>query len=661
MRKMLFVTGLAMITMVVFCCVAYAQDLVPTKHEANNVYGYKVVGEDAWSLLPKYSWASSFRNRVAIVSETGLDYAINVHGERISPFFEDLAFCMSGYAAKYIGNDYRLCDLSFNQISQTTFLSFEEAWNMTIVETKSGSQSLWGTLDAKGNIQIPSSYIELRQFFRAKHHYPYSSIPESLNIFDFSQYVFLACNQERRYGVIGPDNQVLVPFKYKTGYDLMRKGLEKYKQQILDYMASESFLETKQHLENVYKEMESMNQPYIAQLPEKPFQLSPVDVVDTGVGYSFMRDGKAIDNLNYSTILLEGKHYIVELDGKYGIKDLYAQDILKTEYDVLLPWNETEQGCIYLVAKGNNYQLYNDHGKALLDIPYAYISDCLSGRAIVMNSHGFRLIDANGNLLSRQFYDDMDISRTTGVVTVKRMGKRTQLDTQGKESPSIANLFFDEAYNSNNNEVKIDRDRKVIQADEENVYGLRGKALNNLGLVYEEKGDIEGALSCYQQGMKFGSENAKGNASRVKSQIRQEKLEKLSNALNQLSQALGNSGSGTQTVSSQSAGYTSSETEVSSSGSGGHSLDFYQSNYDRWEKVARMAYETLTNTGYKTKDKNGKNTGGGSAGSFSPANYTSLKRNLRNAQKEMRECRQKASRDGYKISQSEYETVTVSY
>lgn len=67
----------------------------------------------------------------------------------------------------------------------------------------------------------------------------------------------------------------------------------------------------------------------------------------------------------------------------------------------------------------------------------------------------------------------------------------------------------------------------------------------------------------------------------------------------------------------------------------------YQSIYEMWERRAKSAYQSL--------DKQ----------SMSPSNYTTRKKLLRNAQKEMRKTRQKARKDGVIIQESEWESKNV--
>lgn len=95
----------------------------------------------------------------------------------------------------------------------------------------------------------------------------------------------------------------------------------------------------------------------------------------------------------------------------------------------------------------------------------------------------------------------------------------------------------------------------------------------------------------------------------------------------------------------------------SSSGSGGGTLE---SQYRQWESRAKANYNSLTNLGAQVK-KNGKDVGGSTGQSMSSSNYTQQKKVLREAQKEMKNIRQKASKKGIKIAKSEYEDVVVKF
>lgn len=91
------------------------------------------------------------------------------------------------------------------------------------------------------------------------------------------------------------------------------------------------------------------------------------------------------------------------------------------------------------------------------------------------------------------------------------------------------------------------------------------------------------------------------------------------------------------------------------------SESFYRDTYARWTKVAESAYKSLTVTGVRVKDKNtGKDVNGSAAGTWG-SRFNGMKMELRKAQREMKKTREEALRAGYKISQSEYETINVSY
>lgn len=85
-----------------------------------------------------------------------------------------------------------------------------------------------------------------------------------------------------------------------------------------------------------------------------------------------------------------------------------------------------------------------------------------------------------------------------------------------------------------------------------------------------------------------------------------------------------------------------------------------ESQYKQWENRAKSNYKSLTNLGSQYK-KNGKEVGGTAGQGMSPSNYMQMKKTLREAQKEMRNIRLKASKQGINIPKSEYEDVVVNY
>ena len=90
------------------------------------------------------------------------------------------------------------------------------------------------------------------------------------------------------------------------------------------------------------------------------------------------------------------------------------------------------------------------------------------------------------------------------------------------------------------------------------------------------------------------------------------------------------------------------------------SESYYRDMYSLWERSAERAYNSLTALGASITYSDGSKEGS-TLGSWSSSDYTRLKQDLRNAQSEMRAVRSEASRDGYHITPSHWETATVGY
>lgn len=100
----------------------------------------------------------------------------------------------------------------------------------------------------------------------------------------------------------------------------------------------------------------------------------------------------------------------------------------------------------------------------------------------------------------------------------------------------------------------------------------------------------------------------------------------------------------------------SNDDGISSKG-GGYS---YEQQYLNWEKRAEQHYNSLTNLGISSTDKNGKKSGSTGQG-MGGTDYVAKKKLFREAQKQMRSIRSKAAKEGISIPQSKWESATVSY
>lgn len=140
------------------------------------------------------------------------------------------------------------------------------------------------------------------------------------------------------------------------------------------------------------------------------------------------------------------------------------------------------------------------------------------------------------------------------------------------------------------------------------------------------------------------------------------KVASITESMNRLASALLSASSAVQggsgAISDEDFSY-SDDLDINSNGvSATKSLSYYQGQYDRWANRARADYESITR--YTTKNADGKKEGL-AAQSASPSTYVKQKNSYRMAQREMRSIRNKAARDGFTISQSEFENRPISY
>ena len=86
----------------------------------------------------------------------------------------------------------------------------------------------------------------------------------------------------------------------------------------------------------------------------------------------------------------------------------------------------------------------------------------------------------------------------------------------------------------------------------------------------------------------------------------------------------------------------------------------YITQYKKWENTAERHYNSITNLGYRAKDKN-NNRSGGTLSSMNGGNYVRMKQQFRDAQRQMRNIRINARNKGINIPQSKWETATIVY
>ena len=92
----------------------------------------------------------------------------------------------------------------------------------------------------------------------------------------------------------------------------------------------------------------------------------------------------------------------------------------------------------------------------------------------------------------------------------------------------------------------------------------------------------------------------------------------------------------------------------------GMSAAYYQDMYRKYESLAESAYNSLTATGISVEYSDGSHSGS-AAGRWKGSNYSQMKSELTKAQSEMRRIRSEAARAGHTITQSRWESATVTY
>lgn len=476
----------------------------------------------------------------------------------------------------------------------------------------------------------------------------------------------LAQNREGKYGIVTLNNEVIVPFTWDDKYKLKRKGFKKaYKKTIRPYLRSEKRKKLDLRIEEAKMRSSAKNKELAMIYPTDLPAVEKTIVKKTKNGYAFFKANKQVGK-TYKSIDSYNKCCIINSNGKYGIADPLGTEIVACEYDNISLWNIGMGDDVLLAEKQGKYGLINADGTNLSARDCEMIFLPANNVGVAIKDGQYWLIDLKGNLVSQHGYENINNYSTDNKIYAELLGYSTELSSDGKEISPIVKQIFDEAYNmslSNNAQEKYNKYMLCTSLDPNNKEGYRALSLNNIGAMFEDLGDIDKAMGYYEQARNLGNETARKNIKRIKLDRTLNALQQVGNALQEVAQTIDTSGSYT-TLQQSNGNYNTSfngNYDVATGGnSNKRSYEFWKQQYDRWERNAKSCYDALTNTGYKTK-KNGQDTGGSAAGSWGTVSFSGMKMNLRKAQKEMRETRAKARKDGHNIPQSNYETINVSY
>jgi hypothetical protein len=336
-------------------------------------------------------------------------------------------------------------------------------------------------------------------------------------------------------------------------------------------------------------------------------------------------------------------------------------------------WTWVDNAPWLMFKENNKWGIMTITGEVKLEAMYDKISRSSNGDITAAYSNGkiYLINGNNGNLINNIAYDSDQFIGYKDYASVKRNGYNLKVYLDGHEDPSVAKISFNEFMdylndnpNTMTNSELIEKYNQIINLCSIGDNWTAGACYNNIGVIYHNAGDIATAKSYYSKAMSYGNTVSQSNLAGIQAkedeEKRQRRSERISAALNGFGNMLSSlgGGSGSNYNANQGSNYGSSNYNSNNGGSANAST--YQSIYNRWESKAKSAYEGLTRAGTRTS-QNGKATSGTSGGYWNSQNYVALKKDLRNAQNEMRKTRQEARQKGINIVQSNYETVSVSY
>ena len=434
----------------------------------------------------------------------------------------------------------------------------------------------------------------------------------------------------------------------------------------------------------------------------------------------FTSKGFALIDANGEKVIETGQldyegNYILSLTFEpkiqHGLYSLTGEEIIPTKYNFIFnivdDWYccESDDGKIALNIKtkkkySGKYFTYSDGmiqvaqkdggyyyinavtGNRLADT-YKYANDFSEGLAIVeKNGDGYkRIIDKQGKTILRET-EDFEIEGdifSEGVIATRYkhgycymynpLGHGDYVYNQKGATNKTIDIWFKEGLEAMNkkrySEAKEIFYRIIMNAPN------NGMAINNYGVCLDNMGYKEEALEAFTMAFDLNPDNklAKNNMELTKNELlqQQEQTENeteesnsgtfwdaLASFGNLLGQMAGNY-AGQNADNSYSSDYSGQNNSSSSNSSAS-----YQTEYSRWESIAERHYNSITNTGFRVRDKQG-NRGGGAMQGMNSGNYVQMKKSFRDAQRQMRNIRSNAQRHGVTITQSKWETATIAY
>lgn len=415
----------------------------------------------------------------------------------------------------------------------------------------------------------------------------------------------------------------------------------------------------------------------IPQLKRRP---TTYDLSSNIIGYKIVNNGKwgVCDRNGYEILAPAYEYSSIEEEqgrlllsfkqnGKEGIADMRGNILIAPRYDEI--YTRNTDGHWYFGIKNNNKEGICDANGVEIIPPVikgsiiwhnGYITKN-GEKWITINLQEFanpaQKISLRGNqwvlanddgIFSTRAYDVLEWDEEERKYVGSLLGYTTTIDQLGNEENSIAKQIFDEAYGLPDNNIydKMALYNMLIEVDANNKEGYQASALNNIGVMYYNNGDEDTALKFYDKASAMGNSTASENASQIrkarKTAARTERMQRISEALGQINNALSSFSSTTQYSSYSNRG--SNQTGIAISSDKGGNASARQSAYDHMANRAATLYRNLT-------DKKGY-TGSARTHSVDVSTYNSLRRKMRN-------YRVSAQRDGITLQKSQYEDLSL--
>ena len=666
---------------------------------------YRFINLEGKNLFPYgYDAAENFYQGIAIVGEKGRGYyAIDLNGQPISRDFKQLHHEGPIIWGKEKGEDeYRLYNADFQPISDRKFDDIDVRYFPYWMPDKSPCyyiiykhNGLTGFCDVEGKDVVPAKYkrTTIYQSKPKPDHYLGIYVgwkklrKDGIDDDDWGWFKDVMDPKTEKWGAIDlKDGSLIVPLKYDE-FKLHEKGSKKAYKGFRAKMKSAAYRDsvfavygpaTRKTVQE-YAAISQAKHPQKANFMEAVnltlLALTPDSVTGDDRRMVLMRGDKQFGE-PYRHIEKVGNVLVVtDTIGNVAVMPVNSTTYPDFQYSEVSLWEDSGYPGL-IVGKGDKYGLMDYNGKMLTPIEFDMIFPKETSTASRAIKDGlYYIVDREGKV-SRRGYDDaayikgvhfdvMKYGITTDYYPQKEnWGSKTYYE----ETPT---LYENAVKRVNGGDGYVEQARAwEIAAELADNTDDKGNAYNNAGVVCINNNDRDGGYYYYEKGAALGNKYAISNLNVLRNQDGgggsngwvqlAEALSDLANNINGHVQNYYNQKQRNQNRSTSTPHRSSDSTSRLYSGStssSGNSKEYYQSRYNRWEKVARSTYESATNLGVKVKDKAGNDIGGKYGGKT--IYWSTYKTNLVKAQREMRDIRLEAKRNGITIQLSTYETVNL--